>query len=149
NEQLSYIERANSIIALKENGRKKGAVSERILQELLFSTFPSADVTDMTSVGHSGDFVLTRVNKPKILIENKEYAADTTYKQVQKFELDCRSTHMHGIMLSQASGIALKENYQFDIDMDKNILVYVHYVNMDGDKIKLAVSLIDRLHSFY
>lgn len=49
-----------------------------------------------------------------------------------------------GIMLSQHSGIANKENYQIDVH-DGQIIVFVHCVNYDESKIRVAVNLVDHL----
>ena len=46
--------------------------------------------------------------------------------------------------MSQKSGIALKQNFQIDIH-NGNILIYIHNLNYDPDKILLAVDIIDNL----
>ena len=46
--------------------------------------------------------------------------------------------------LSQSSGITLKPNYHIDIH-NTNVLVYVHNVNYDKEKVKCAIQIIDTL----
>jgi hypothetical protein len=51
---------------------------------------------------------------------------------------------MHGIILSQNTGIASKKNYHIDIKKGK-VLVYVHQVDYSQYKIQIAVDIIDTL----
>ena len=49
-----------------------------------------------------------------------------------------------GIIMSQKSGIALKNNFQIDIN-NNNVLIYIHNMNYDPDKIMVAIDIIDTL----
>jgi hypothetical protein len=51
---------------------------------------------------------------------------------------------MHGIILSQNTGIASKKNYHIDIVKGK-VLVYIHNVDYSQYKIQIAVDIIDTL----
>jgi hypothetical protein len=63
---------------------------------------------------------------------------------VNKFIGDCEKQSMHGIILSQNTGIASKKNYHIDIKKGK-VLVYVHNVDYSQYKIQIAVDIIDTL----
>ncbi len=66
-------------------------------------------------------------------------------KDIKKFIRDSEEQKNHGIFLSQHSGISSKQNYQIDI-RGKNILIYVHHVDYNPEKIKIAIDIIDSLH---
>jgi hypothetical protein len=51
---------------------------------------------------------------------------------------------MHGIFISQYSGIAFKQNFQIDINKG-NVLVYIQHCEYSVDKIRIAVDIIDNL----
>jgi hypothetical protein len=92
----------------------------------------------------TGDIILIRNNKPKILIENKDHDACNVPKHdVDKFIRDCEIQQCCGIMFSQNRGIANKENYELQIN-NGNILLYVHNVNFDNDKIKTAIEIVEQ-----
>ena len=46
-------------------------------------------------------------------------------------------------MLSQKSGISLKDNFEIEIYNGNNVVLYLHNVQYCGDLIKTAVSIID------
>jgi hypothetical protein len=48
-------------------------------------------------------------------------------------------------MLSISSGISNKKNFQIDITKNNNICIYIHNVEYDAEKIRLAVDIIDNL----
>jgi len=122
----------------------KGQQSENKVELLLNNLFKDGEVVNMAKTDHSGDFHLKRLNKPTIIIENKDYNNNVGYDSVTKFKNDCYELDMHGIMLSQHSGISTKRDWSLEIYNNK-ILIYLTDVNYDGCKILSAVSLIDNL----
>ena len=124
----------------------KGAQSENRIENILNNIFKDGEITNMSSVSHSGDFHLKRVNKETIMIENKDYKANVTYDNVTKFQNDCNDLDMHGIMLSHNSGIASKRDWSLEI-INNKILIYLIDVDYDPCKILSAVSLIDNIAS--
>jgi len=122
----------------------KGAQSENRIENILNNIFKDGEVTNMSSVSHSGDFHLKRANKETIMIENKDYKANVTYDNVTKFQNDCNDLDMHGIMLSHNSGIASKRDWSLEI-INNKILIYLIDVDYDPCKILSAVSLIDNI----
>jgi len=126
-------------------GSKKGEFGEKILESILTSLFPSSEIINSTSLTSSGDFILKRENKIPILIENKNYdSMNVSKKEVEKFIYDTEQQNYSGIMMSQKTGIALKNNFQIDIN-NKNVLIYIHNMNNDPEKILLACNIIDHL----
>ena len=86
--------------------------------------------------------MLTRKNKPTILIENKNWNKNVIQDEVKKFIRDVETQNCSGLFLSQNFGIANKENFEININ-NGNVLLYVHEVNNDAEKIKIAIDIID------
>jgi len=128
-----------------EKGSGKGNVSENVLYNILLALFPCAQIDYVgNEIKESGDIILIRNDKPKILIENKDHDTCNVPKHdVDKFIRDCEIQQCCGIMFSQNRGIANKENYELQIN-NGNILLYVHNVNFDSDKIKTAIEIVEQ-----
>ena len=128
-----------------EKGSGKGNVSENVLYNILLSLFPCAQIDYVgNEIKETGDIILIRNNKPKILIENKDHDTCNVPKHdVDKFIRDCEIQQCCGIMFSQNRGIANKENYELQIN-NGNILLYVHNVHFDNDKIKTAIEIVEQ-----
>ena len=126
---------------------KKGEFSEQILQGVLCSMFPKDEIVNVTREGEKKcDFELIRENKPTILIENKDYESINVPKvEVQKFVSNIIDNNMCGIMISQRNGITNKSD--FEIEFHNNlVLIYLHKVNYDSNKIQMAIDIIDNLY---
>ena len=134
----------SEILKKFENGSSKGAMSEHILYNILLSLFPCASI-DHVGADHkeSGDIILVRNGKPKILIENKDHETKNVTKQeVDKFIRDCDIQNCCGIMLAQHRGICNKEN--FELQVHKNtVLLYMHNVGFDNEKIRNAIEVVE------
>ena len=122
----------------------KGLHSENKLYDILMHGFPSDEIINTSNITSSGDFFIKRFNKPTILVENKDYSVSVKKDEVDKFIRDVTKNKCHGIFLSQNSGIVNKQPFQIDIH-DNHILIYIHYVDYDINKIKLAINTIDIL----
>lgn len=133
-----------------EKGSGKGNVSENVLYNILLSLFPCAQIDYVgNEIKETGDIILIRNNKPKILIENKDHDTCNVPKHdVDKFIRDCEIQQCCGIMFSQNRGIANKENYELQIN-NGNVLLYVHNVNFDNDKIKTAIEIVEQFKLKY
>jgi hypothetical protein len=132
----------------KNNSSKKGEYGEYLLETILVSLFPSCEILNTTGQTGSGDFILNRPdNKVKILFENKNYDnCNVPKRDVEKFIRDCENQNCSGVMMSQFSGIALKKNFEIDIN-NQNVLIYVQNMQNDPDKIIIACTLIDTITS--
>lgn len=126
-------------------GVGRGLVGETILFNILNVLFPSCEIINSTSLNNSGDFMLVRQNKKTILIETKDYSnVNVPKKEVLKFQRDVNEQNTNGIMFSNNSGIAIKNDFEIDVN-NGNVLIYVHNLKYDSDKIKLAINIIDNL----
>jgi len=124
---------------------KKGEFGEQLLNNILSSLFPSSEIINTSGLTSSGDFILKRSNKVPILFENKNYdSSNVPKKEVDKFIYDIETQNCSGIMISQKSGITLKNNFEIDIN-NGNVLVYIHNMNYDSNKIMIACDIIDHL----
>ena len=126
------------------NSNTKGKISEELLHLNLQSLYGTAEILHVGGNPHTGDFILKRKNKPDILIENKNYDKTVYGDEVEKFINDINTQNICGIMLSQKSKIVHTSNYQIEVH-NGNLAIYVHDVNYDSNKIKLAIEIIDSL----
>ena len=146
--QLSSTTSLNSSVSelLKklENSSAKGKLSENILVNILHSLYPSSQIDHVGQQKETGDVILSRKDKPKILVENKDWGKNVVQEEVKKFLHDVETQKCCGIFLSQNYGIANKENFEMNIH-DGNVLVYVHEAHNDPEKIKIAIDIIDHI----
>lgn len=142
----------NEIVEIQKNSTLKGKYSEEKLEQLLISTFPSANIRNCSSDSKTCDFALERSEtEPIIYIENKDYSRNVPNEEIRKFIRDIEYQYnllpqgnIHGILLSQNTGIQNKNDFQIDLHMG-NILIYLHNVEYDSIKIKTAINIIDHL----
>lgn len=127
-----------------ENSSAKGKMSENILVNILHSLYPASQIDHVGQTKETGDVIITRKGKPKILVENKDWGKNVVQDEVKKFIHDIETQKCCGIFLSQNYGIANKENYEINIH-DGNVLVYVHETKNDPEKIKIAIDIVDHI----
>lgn len=125
-----------------ENSSSKGKLSENMLFNILLSLYPTAQIDFVGTTKETGDIILTRKDKPTILFENKNYDKNVIQEEVKKFLRDVEQQNCSAIMLAQHYGITNKENFEIEIH-NNNVLVYLHKVEYDADKIKAAVDIVD------
>ena len=135
-------ESVNELLKKMEGSSTKGRVSENILSSILQKLYPSGTINFVGTTKESGDFMLEREDKPKILIENKNWDKNVIQEEVKKFIRDIDFNKCCGLFLSQNTGVANKQNYEINIH-DGNVLLYIHYVNNDPEKIKIGIEIID------
>jgi hypothetical protein len=128
------------------NSSVKGKISETELYSVLQNIFPSDEILNCSANTANCDYCVNRLNQSKssILFENKDYSRSVSTEEVEKFQRDVKKQKIHGILLSQNTGITFKNNFQIEI-IDGLIHVYVHNVNYSIEKIKIAVDIIDNL----
>jgi hypothetical protein len=127
-----------------KNSSCKGQIGESKLEFILNKLYGNDEIIRSSNKTNSGDFILKRENKPKILFENKDYNHQVDKSEINKFIMDIENTDCHGIFLSQYSSISNKKNYQIEKHKDK-ILIYVNFVEYNSDKVSVAVDIIDDL----
>ena len=148
--QIKYTSSLNNAVSdlLKkmENSSAKGIISENIIVNILHSLYPSSQIDHVGQQKETGDIIVSRNNKPKVLIENKDWSKNVVQEEVKKFIHDIEVQKCSGIFLSKNHGIANKENFEINIH-DGNVLIYVHEANNDPEKIKIAIDIIDHFKS--
>jgi hypothetical protein len=134
----------NEMLKKMENASTKGKISENIVFNILNTLFPSAqEIEYVGDKKETGDIMLSRENKPTILIENKNWEKIVSKEEVKKFIHDVETQNCCGLFLSQNTGIANKRNFEITIHNSKHILLFMHEVNYDAEKIKLGIEIID------
>ena len=128
-----------------ENSSKKGKISENLINNVLSEVYPLAEIEDVGKTKESGDIMFSRKNKPKILIENKDWTRPIVNAEVVKFVRDVEIQKCHGLFLSQNVGICSKDNYEINILENNLVVVYIHNVNYDPEKIRVGVDIIDNI----
>lgn len=144
NETNSLNGSVNELLKKFENSCSKGKLSENLIMNILENLFPNAEIESVGQTKETGDIIINRIGKPKILVENKHWNKSVVQTEVIKFIRDIDIQKCCGIFLSQNAGITTKNNYEINIH-NGNVLIYLHDVNNDPDKIKLAVDIIDHL----
>jgi hypothetical protein len=145
--QNALLSEVKDVLKKMENSSSKGKMSENIVLNILRGLFPSAEVEYVGSQKESGDIMIHRKDKQKILVENKCYESKTVGSdQVKKFIHDVDTQNCSGLFLSQEGGIANKENFEINIH-NRNVLLYIHNVNYDPEIIKIAIDIIDSFKS--
>lgn len=128
-----------------ENSSSKGNYSENLIINLLTTEYPTAEIKYVGTTKESGDILLMRREKPKILIENKEYGSkNIPGDQIDKFIRDLKLQNCSGIILSQHSSIVHRNDFEIAF-FENRVAIFVEKVNYDINKIKMAVNLIDQL----
>ena len=126
-----------------DNSSCKGNLSENLTYSMLVSMFPHAQIDSVGDQKETGDIILVRQNRPRILIENKDHETRNVPKtDVAKFIRDCEIQNCCGIMLAQHRGITNKQNFELQIHQ-RNVLLYVHEVRFDANKIKTAIEIVE------
>ena len=134
-----------SLLKRFENSSKKGKISENLLSNVLAQVYPLAEIEDVGKTKETGDIMMLRKNKPKILVENKDWTRAIVNAEVQKFVRDVEIQKCHGLFLSQNVGICSKDNYEINILEGNLVTVYIHNVNYDAEKIRVGVDIIDNI----
>ena len=135
----------NSLLKRFENSSKKGKMSENLLTNVLAEVYPLAEIEDVGKTKETGDIMMLRKDKPKILVENKDWTRPIVNAEVQKFVRDVEIQKCHGLFLSQNVGICSKDNYEINILEGNLIAVYIHNVNYDPEKIRVGIDIIDNI----
>ena len=134
----------NTLLHKFDNSSSKGQLSENLLFNVLGGLYPTAEIEQVGQTKETGDIMLRRRNSPIVLIENKDWSRPVPQSEVAKFLRDIEVQKCSGIFLSQNGGITCKHNFEIDL-YNGHILVYVHDVRNDPEKIKIAIDIVDRM----
>ena len=144
-ERVKPIKQVEEYFTNMNNSNRKGKQGEAKLEPILATILPDAEVTNSSGTAESGDFIIKRQNKSPILIDTKDYNTVIPKKEVDKIIRDIEKHACNGILMSQNSGIALK--YDWEINIHNNcVLVFLHNVEYNEDKIWSAIQIIDALY---
>ena len=139
-------DKLNNLLSKFENSSSKGQISENFILNILKSMYPTAEINLVAQTKETCDIMLIRNGKPKILVENKDWKRPIIQEEVRKFLRDIDAQKCCGLFLSQNTALTSKDNFEINIH-DGNVLVYLHCVNNDPEKIKIAVDVIDAFHN--
>lgn len=92
----------------------------------------------------SNVYLLKRPNKNKILVQNSDSIENICTDEIKNFLKNIEDNKCNGIFFSHNSGFSEKHHFQIDIH-NKMVIVYVHNVEYNSDKIKSATDIIDTL----
>jgi len=130
-----------------KNSTYKGQMAENQIETIINKLYPYADVKRTADEDSSGDFIMTRTDGIPIMFEIKDYNRNIPTDEITKFVRDVTENNICGIFISISTGICKKRNFEIEISENNNIMLYIHNMNYDSDKIKLGVDIIDNLYS--
>ena len=132
----------SEVLKKMENSSAKGKISENILFNTLVALYPCAQIDSVGTTKETGDIMISRKDRPRILVENKNWDKNVVQEEVKKFLHDVEQQNCCGLFLAQNYGIANKEDFEINVH-NGNVLIYIHQAKNDPDKIKIAISIID------
>jgi len=89
-------------------------------------------------------YTMRRPHSPPIMVESKHDETNVNTDEIAHFVELMKNNHSNGIMVSQNSGFNAKPNYHIECH-DKYLLVYVHQMEYNPEKLRPAVDIIDQL----
>ena len=89
-------------------------------------------------------YMMKRANSPKIIFESKTGETNVSTEEITTFIDLMKQHHTHGVLISHNSGFFSKPNFNIE-NHDGYLLVYIHFVEYNPDKIKSAVDIVDQL----
>lgn len=140
-------EKLKEVLKKFESSSKKGNMSEMLTFNLLKTIYPEKQLKMVNTIKESGDILLTRPEKPVILIENKD-KEHVTQADVDKFIRDLSIQNCSGVFISQTSEIANKKSFEIGF-YGKNIGIYLGTVKYNTDLIQIAIDTIDTIKNKY
>lgn len=130
-----------------KNSSFKGQIAENQIELIINNLYPYGEIRRTTKESMTGDFIMTRENAVSILFEIKDYNKNIPTEEINKFIRDVKENNCCGIFLSISTGICKKRNFEIEILENNNILLYIHNMNYESDKIKIGVDIIDNLYN--
>lgn len=136
-----------------KNSKAKGQLCENVYEDLLNKTFPLQEIVRTSYSSREMDFKVSFDNELVIFFEVKQYTSNVNKASVTKFMRDLRQNKCHGILISAESGIATKQNFEFEMinvptdsgEVETRVAMYLTYHNYEASTLQLAVTLISRL----
>jgi hypothetical protein len=141
---IQAVDDVNYYLQGQNNSSMKGKQGEKRMESILSTIFPTAEIKDTSGKTSCGDFIVTRRNYKNILIDTKDYKRVVPLEEIDKIIRDIELNKCHGILVSQNSGIANKNDMEIGIH-NQHIIVYIHNAGYDASKILIAANVIDYL----
>jgi hypothetical protein len=141
-----YTELNQHLTKYSVSSQFKGMCAEIDLGKILSDTFTTYGVINTTGKQGQGDFMIQKDEEDYIMVELKNYTTNVDREEVKKFLNDVANVKTHAIMISNQTGIVGKPDFHIEID-DSHILVYLHNLQFNPEKIKMAVNVIENLSS--
>lgn len=111
-------------------------------ESTLTKTFQTASISKDNNF-----FQLTRENKPSVFIELFQHKdRNISLQEVQQFQKHSAEKNTHSILISQHTGITGKSHFYIEI-IHNRVLIYLHFLENNSEKIQMAVDIIDSLSS--
>ena len=140
----SAVDQVGDYFKKQSGSTNKGKQGEAKLELLLSKMLPSASIQNTSGLTACGDFIIERIDKQKILIDTKDYETVVPVKEVEKLIRDAEGNGCHGILLSQNSGIAQKNDFEINVHNHK-IVLFIHNAKYNEEKLMMAFNIIDYL----
>tara|TARA_B100001123_G_scaffold161669_1_gene186525 strand:- start:1549 stop:3171 length:1623 start_codon:yes stop_codon:yes gene_type:complete len=134
----------NSFQSIYTNSSKKGDIGELNAYNTLLKLLPTAILNDTHTETGCGDIHI-HYKDVKILYENKNYhSKNVPKKEIQKFIRDVTITNDCdcGIMASQNTGIANKDNFSISYTENGKPILYLHKTIQNESNIKVGIELL-------
>lgn len=115
------------------------------IPSLLNQLFSTGEVVKHTSINENFDtFILKRNVKYNIMFGSIDVNRNATTEEVEDFYKMVQEKKCHGVFINQKAGISGKPNYFIDY-IHGNIIVSIHQMEYNSDKIKVAIDIIDNI----
>lgn len=124
----------------------EGFNGEAKIEMLLNKLNPNEEIIQNTDENTCGDFIIIGQNRPNIIVENRVSDVNIKTGEIDFFIQSCKNNKSNGIFISQHTGIIGKNNFEMDI-IDSNVVIFIHSVEYDEDKIKLAFESMNTLYN--
>ena len=128
-----------------QNSSVKGQDGEDFVFTNLNRMFPSAEIEDTHKTPARGDFIV-RDKGVCMMIENKYYSRNVTKSEIDKFyrDVDTNDDIQCAIMVSMTSGVANKEDFEFEMRGGKPLL-FLHNAEAAIDNIKVGANFFQMI----
>lgn len=141
---VKSVDNMNEYLSGQQNSSMKGKLGEKRMETILSDVFPTAEIQDTSGKTSCGDFIVSRRNRRNILIDTKDYKRVVPVEEIDKIIRDIEVNKCHGVLVSQNSGIANKQDMEIGVH-NQYIIVYIHNAGYEPSKILMAANVIDYL----
>jgi predicted nuclease with TOPRIM domain len=145
--------------SLRDIGKEGEACVKNLLDTIVTEEFKKVVVTDVSHIGHAGDFHLSLMTpekkRIKILIDSKKYTSAVTNISIRKImsDVDDDDEVTAGLLISTDSAISAKNQFQVEKTPKCKPLLYLTFEDLEdemrGYVLCLAVRTIITLVSGY